>query len=142
MLHPGFELINRLLEVLPAPEHETLAKNLIFIGESSGKALHIFAHFVEKELRDAEGHALFRVNSFSTKLFQNYAKLHGLQYLFSILAGSMVGIEHNVEQREMEMEVDPKKLEEDADLASNKWQLLYICQKIFGSILRTVDEMP
>lgn len=58
-------------------------------------------------------------------MFKIYAKLYALPYLFETLAQSIVELEHKTVTDNVEFEVDPNKVEEDADTISNSVSFLF-----------------
>lgn len=62
-------------------------------------------------------------------MFKNYSKLHGLPYLFSVLANLLVSLEHETNVASLKIEVDPNKLEEGEDSISNKVRSFIIYMK-------------
>jgi len=114
-----------------------------------------------------EENTLFRGNSLAIACFQIVAKIAGTRYLWNTLGvfitelaqKSKVGAEKKDKQdslahassktslfdEELEMEVDPSKVEEGEDLGSssiNKYTLLLITQKLFHTILLSKDMIP
>lgn len=116
-----------MVDSVPVSEHEELANWIIFYYESQSKIIPLFERFIIAEINVSEtGSTLFRGNSFCTKLFKSYSKLHGSKYLFVTLAGSITNLSHKVDEEQLEIEIDPHKVEDGASTSVNKVKFLLL----------------
>jgi len=118
---------------------------VIYLSESNGISMELMKFYIDREIKESDAETtVFRANSFATKLFKPYSKLHGLAYLFQTLAEPLVILEHETKETDLAttMEVDPDKLEEGADDIANKWQLMLTTQKVFDTIIHSVNIVP
>lgn len=138
-----FTVLNHLISSVPVTEHDELSRNVVFFFEHQGKSQELFTILIQNELKgsDSEG-SVFRANSFPTKMFRIYSKMHGLKYLFSVLSVALLELKNQIEQENVTLEVDPNKIEEGEDSISNRWQLLLIAQKLFTAIVRSASNLP
>lgn len=123
-----------MISTSPTSEVDELARNVIFLAEANNVSLSLFSYFVKKEVNEADSASnLFRANSFCTKMFKFYSKMHGLKFIFSTLASAIAELEHEIKENNMHMEVDPNKMEEGEDTLTNKvFFFLHILFFLFG----------
>jgi hypothetical protein len=140
---PQFTFVQKLVSSSPISDLDDLARNILYFFECHGQTQTFFSVIIKSEVEstDNEG-SVFRANSFATKMFRVYSKMHGLKYLFSVLSIPILELKGQIEQENVTLEVDPNKLEEGDDTASNRWQLLLITQKLFTAIIRSANEIP
>jgi hypothetical protein len=161
LLEEDFALTQTICETMKATDAEQVAKALAYIYAGHGQAVELLKFFITKEVgaSNKEG-TLFRANSVSTKIFNCYARMIGIHYVWTIFALPVT--ELNVmairaEGREDDdgdtthtttllgpviMEVDPSKMEEAADEQVNTLQLWLIAQKLFVALTRSHGALP
>lgn len=78
---------------------DVFSKSLVQVASAAGKTVILTRMFIDRELAETKGmqrraiklkvssaiNTLFRNNSLATKLFQNYARIVGLHYLWDTL---------------------------------------------------------
>jgi len=164
LLEEDFVLTRAVCETMKATDAEQVAKALTYIYAAHGQAVELLKYFVTKEVAasNKEG-TLFRANSVSTKIFNCYARMIGIHYVWTIFALPVT--ELNVMALKAEgnrgsddegeesthtttllgpvvMEVDPSKMEEAADEQVNTLQLWLIAQKLFVALTRSHGIVP
>lgn len=137
-------------------ERDPLSKSLMYVLESEKEAKGFLEAVIVREVGEQTSPStLFRQNSCASALFQVFAKMYGLQFLWDILAYPLYDIVHLGDDGDEDtgaslmsarLEVDPNKLELDDDLMSdtnvNSLQLWLIVQKLFGGICRNHKALP
>lgn len=136
------EFLTHFLDMVPVSDLDEFAKFMTFFYESKRQTSSLFQIFINDEIEKTDSASnLFSKkkktknhskkealtfssiqtggNSFSTKLFKVYSKLHGLKYLFRTFAEFIAIVGHKV-QEEGQSEVDPSRIDSQIDLQSNK----------------------
>lgn len=166
LLEYNHEYLFAISRHVPLTEHDKFAKSLIALFHSHGFAKEVVVAMISEEVaKEKSENTIFRGNSITSKLFKFYSKILGVRFLWSktarlIIELNNIGAERMKEESKppsrdnsgggssllsMEMEIDPNKTgtsDTDEDTQANVYQLIVTCQKIFGSLLRSLKEMP
>eukprot|EP01130_Rhizamoeba_saxonica_P007421 TRINITY_DN3003_c0_g2_i1.p1 TRINITY_DN3003_c0_g2~~TRINITY_DN3003_c0_g2_i1.p1 ORF type:complete len:1830 (+),score=358.39 TRINITY_DN3003_c0_g2_i1:36-5492(+) len=144
------------ISTLAPSDTDKAALSIIHMTETYGKSVDFLNIAISNEINLTEHTGtIFRGNSISSKMFKNFARINGLPYLFNTLAIYCAQIDLQArEAAEMEndgtnlmaisLELDENKLDRDsyADLEANSYKLQMICQKMFTSIFKSIDDIP
>ncbi|KAL6055862.1 Ras GTPase activating protein ira2 [Balamuthia mandrillaris] len=155
-----YELARILCDNAKATEAETVAKALTYIYTSHNNTTDLLNYFVSKEVETSKKEAtLFRANSISSKMFNCYARIVGIRFLWDIFAIPVTELDllakKQDEDFELEgtsltttllgpvvMEPDPTKIEEASDNQINTIQLWLIAQKMLNSLISRANALP
>ncbi len=104
------------------------------------KTLATHVNAIMASAPDDDPNVLKTTGSFSVEvcyIYRGYILSFLTYFLFiMIYLSSIIDHRHHYHQ------IDPNKVEEGEDEAANKWQLLLVTQKIFTSIVRSLEYMP
>jgi hypothetical protein len=142
LLASNVAFAQHLCRAATAAELDDITLAVVLAQEASGtKAATVIGHFIETEVEEADGAGtLFRSNSAATKLLKAYTKLHGIPYLFQTIGGVLTELIHNI--GDTDLEVDPRRMEDDSDADVNRYQLMMTAQKILSSVLKSLPIVP
>jgi hypothetical protein len=153
-----YTIVQALAASSPGSQADYLARAAVYFYQSRGRALDMLMTFVSAEVKASEHEGtLFRASSFACKLFNQYARYHGLPYLWRTLGFYVNQLaEFAKEEREEErddilgpgsMEVDPDRFEDDAiapsefDIRLNQYELLTRASKFLKAIFASLPYM-
>jgi hypothetical protein len=153
-----YNIVLALSQSAPGSQADYLARAAVYFYQSRGRALDMLMTFVSAEVRASEHEGtLFRASSFACKLFNQYARYHGLPYLWKTLGFYVNQLaefakEERTEERDDilgpgSMEVDPDRFEDEAlapsefDIRLNQYELLTRASKILKAIFSSLPYM-
>ncbi|KAJ3447944.1 ras gtpase-activating protein [Anaeramoeba flamelloides] len=142
LLEEDLQLVRVLKESINSSDADPFCKSIVYIFEEADRSLELIKTFISDEIEKCEEkNALFRSNSFASKMMKNYSKLIGLPYLYRVLGKELFKINNELGY---EVEVDVTRVDEDEEINVdvNKWFLAASAQSIFLDIIKSVDYCP
>ena len=129
--------IETMLAVLPSTEQDTVIQSIVNLYACEGGALTMIYTVIEREIEIAETkETLFRTNSSATKLCKFYSDLVGEEFLHLLLGDPL----HEI--IEMDLEVDPNKLDKEKNVEDNIRNLESACALILDNLYASVEDVP
>lgn len=74
----------------------------------------------------------------STKILKAYTRLHGVEYVHDTIGKVVNKLIH----RASEVEVDPNRMDAEADVDVNKFSLMQHSQELLSAVLRSAPQLP
>lgn len=146
--------VHLLCSLTNAIESDKLSQSLIYVFESNNRSIELLSSFVSREMREAESETtLFRAQSYACKMFKVYSKMVGIPYLWKTLghfineiayadASVVMSNRDRLIPQNIEIEIDPTRLDDPSDEDINKLQLLLVTSKIFKALIKSIDDFP
>mmetsp|Transcript_15903 Transcript_15903/g.40714 ORF Transcript_15903/g.40714 Transcript_15903/m.40714 type:complete len:3398 (+) Transcript_15903:1469-11662(+) len=139
LLEENLAVVLALAQVIDMADADRFARSLVNIFEHHGETLHLIEKLIELEVRLATSPGtLFRANSIASKVISAYTRLVGSNYL-RLTLGSPI---QDICDKQLSLEVDPRKLKSARDRAANMKRLLLSCQNFLDWILTSTSNAP
>lgn len=161
LLRSDMEAITAICGCASATDVDDLTKSLVYLFASEQRALDVMRVFIADEVTKSTSEGtLFRQNSVSSKMFNSYARLVGLPFVFGIFAlpvnilqadakhadkqkgSGSEGTEMSALSGPMTMELDPTKLSEASDAKVNTLQLWLVAERLLSALLKSAPTFP
>lgn len=138
LLNPDLEVIS-LLEEFCHRDRGPLAHALLRIFRYEKIETKLIKIMVEREIRrESEANTLFRMNSLTTTLMDQYMRMTCDAFLQTALKEPL----RKVFDTKQSCELNPSKLESLEDLCTNAEHLLSLLDTVVDSIFNSVDSCP
>ncbi|KDN38513.1 hypothetical protein K437DRAFT_22753 [Tilletiaria anomala UBC 951] len=114
---------------------------LLNIFDSRGEVMRFLGLALEEEVeRTPSEEMVFRSNSFRTHLLSVYAKMHGYEYLRSVLEPLVVDMISR--SRGVSFEIDPQRIEPGESVVVNQARLEELAQSFIDAICTSAHRVP
>ncbi|KAJ7302887.1 hypothetical protein DFH08DRAFT_70201 [Mycena albidolilacea] len=135
-------LVMAICETCPPAEVEMMISVLLNLFDTRGSLMALFKHMIDREISHAENEAaLFRSNSTCTRFLSAFAKVHGYEYLRSLiipLIKSMASLPPG-----QSYELDPDKPDVgEAKAAQNLENVKLVAAPFLESITSSIEVLP
>eukprot|EP01107_Rhizomastix_libera_P009692 TRINITY_DN2581_c0_g1_i4.p1 TRINITY_DN2581_c0_g1~~TRINITY_DN2581_c0_g1_i4.p1 ORF type:complete len:1919 (-),score=475.92 TRINITY_DN2581_c0_g1_i4:24-5054(-) len=160
-----FDWSRSILSHTQITEADRTCTALVYLFEQKGLGLQFILSLIHHEVQETESiHVLFRSNSNAAKCFRVYARMIGLEYLFSVLApllrrlildefnddvkvvvkGSDSGIDMGNQSslKADSIELNPDLIDGDVDMETNILSLQVVCHRFASSLMKTKHLCP
>uniref|UniRef100_A0A672PC20 Neurofibromin 1 n=2 Tax=Sinocyclocheilus grahami TaxID=75366 RepID=A0A672PC20_SINGR len=123
---------------------DELARVLVTLFDSRHLLYQLLWNMFSKEVELADSmQTLFRGNSLASKIMTFCFKVYGAAYLQKLLEPLLRGIITTPEWQQISFEVDPTRLDQQAEnLEENQKNLLQITDRFFLAIINSSNEFP
>ncbi|KAG9015978.1 Ras GTPase activating protein ira2 [Tulasnella sp. 427] len=138
---PDMLLALAICEICPQSDVDDMINVLLNIFDTRGALMALLKAMIDRELANTNDEAsLFRGNSMCTRLLSAFARLHGYNYLRSLLSPliqqmSAMPAGHSYE-------LDPSRLKEGENVEENERNLKFICQAFLDVICDSPSIFP
>ena len=118
---------------------DTLDFVLLNVTDSRGEIMRFLSLALEEEIeRTPAEEMVFRSNSFRTHLLSVYAKMHGYEYLRTVL-GPLIT---ELSAKTLSFEIDPQRLEPAENVTVNQARLEELAQSFIDAICTSAHRVP
>jgi hypothetical protein len=137
ILQPSLEPVIRLGNVVQ--QREEFAKTLLYVLMDKQKEVDGIKALVSLEIKNTDDpNIIFRGNSLTTKIIDQYMKLIGSRYLSNTLR-RQIQIVYNLKES---CEVDPSKIDKSEDIKKHWKKLLAYVNNFWEAIRQSVNKCP
>jgi hypothetical protein len=137
ILQPSLEPVIKLGNVVQ--QREEFAKTLLYILMDRNKEIDGIKTLVSHEIKNTDDpNIIFRGNSLTTKIIDQYMKLVGSRYLNNTLRRQI----QNVYNLKESCEVDPTKIDKSEDIKKHWKKLLAFVNSFWESIRQSISKCP
>lgn len=137
VLLSNFQMLSVLADV--SRDLAALATSLLRIFRQEKKELVLIKTVATKEMEQEEKkETLFRGNTLTTKLIDQYMKMVAIPYL----QGTIRDVVMKIMECKQSCELNPAKLEKGTNVAENMHQLLKFLEEVTESIFKSASDCP
>ncbi|KIO22012.1 hypothetical protein M407DRAFT_28426 [Tulasnella calospora MUT 4182] len=138
---PDMLLALAICEICPQSDVDDMINVLLNIFDTRGTLVALLKAMIDREVASTNDEAgLFRGNSMCTRLLSAFARLHGYNYLRSLLSPLIQQMSAMPPGHSYEL--DPTRLREGEDIDENERNLKFICQAFLDVICESVAILP
>ncbi|KAG8981934.1 Ras GTPase activating protein ira2 [Tulasnella sp. 425] len=138
---PDMLLALAICEICPQSDVDDMINVLLNIFDTRGTLVALLKAMIDREVANTNDEAgLFRGNSMCTRLLSAFARLHGYNYLRSLLSPLIQQMSAMPPGHSYEL--DPSRLREGEDIEENERNLKFICQAFLDVICESVAILP
>ena len=139
LLEDRLEVVSALTDIVEVTDFDEVAAALVSVFEFHNESLRLIMFLITKEVREAtSAGTLFRSNSMASKVMTAYSKKVGGEYLKATLSTPIA----HICNRDLSMEVDPRKISPGEDRKENMKKLIIACNSFVDWIVTSGMNAP